>query len=329
MDMSEVIEHSEFFQSGRDSAVIPFYSTDPVQVTNFYVFIDKFREFSDLNVVVVNDGTSGLDLARVNSGLIVQAEDGLNHGKAEAIRLGLRTMIENPRYSTDYIVQYNGDSDQSHLEPPKILSRLKEICGSNPNIPALVVGERYSARLETPPNPDSIEYRQSVLILQRAIAARFGYGISDWVSGSRAFTSEYAKRFLSMSVSQFYGLEAEELTIAHLIGAKVGIEPLRVSRPRDPDTQVGKLLQNLHAILSHKDLLIEKGQQSVVELLEVFKHSIMGGVDQFTVDLNNIDFPAVIECRRTENGYAVFLPKDVVDQHFNTSVHPFAFRHTV
>lgn len=327
--MVNIVERSEFFQSGRDNALIPFYSADPIQVEAFYLFIDKFREFNNVNVVVVNDGTSGLEVAKVNAGLIIQAQDGLNHGKAEAIRLGLITMLHDPRYSADYFVQYNGDSDQSYLEPPKLLTRVKDLCEFDPTQSALVVGERYSRKLETPPNPDSIEYRQSVLILQKAIAGRWGYPVSDWVSGSRAFTSGYARRFLEMSSSQFYGVEAEELTVAYLIGAKVGIEPLVVSRPRDPNTNAGKLLQMLDAILAHKDLLNGKGQKEVVDLLEVFKYNIINGVDQFSVDLNSIDFPAVINCKRRESGYAVFLPEEIVNQHFDTSLHPFAFRHAI
>lgn len=288
--------------------LIPFYSDPslsdyPVKVDRFRDFATRAKDISGLRLAIVDDG-SGLDPEDFSSvaDLLVQLPQ--NGGKAHAVRHGLRALLKDPEINPDYIVQYDGDGDQSFKDIPHFERELIKASGGDPDNPALVIGDRYSERLAVSPNPDSIAYRQSILIFFGAIANRFGFDVKDWVSGARGYSAEYARRFLERSKSDRYGIEAEQLAIAFLEGASVGRVPLTYSRPRDPHTETTKWLQNFDAYALHEDDLRRQGQGGMMDLVNELRGNLRAETDEFSLDLAPIGTPTEIGFRRVD-GFGV------------------------
>lgn len=293
--------------------MIPFY-TDP-QSPEYNKYVDKFASFLEHSVE-----TTGLKLAVIDDGAHLSPESlkGLpdllvtiteNRGKAYAVRRGLHEMLANPRINPGFIVQYDGDGDQSYIDIPRVQQKVVELSDQNPEIPVLVIGDRYSEDLTIEPNPESIEYRQSILTFFGAIAGELGFpGVRDWVSGARGYTREYAKGLLTHGKSDRYGLEAEQLVVASLIGARVTTAALRESRPRDPHTLTSKWLQNFDVYTDHQDALREQGKSHIVNLVDELVVQLRAETDQFPLDLSAVGENTVMQFTRIGDRYTASLP---------------------
>ncbi|MEK7559611.1 MAG: hypothetical protein AAB521_04875 [Patescibacteria group bacterium] len=314
----------------RKWLLIPFYD-NPASVSHeenvrrFVDFISNTRQVIDFNIAVVDDG-SGLSQDRFDGkvDLLVQMPE--NRGKAQAVREGIRTLINDPDVMPDFIVQYDGDGDQSFRDIPLLMDNLISISEGDPTRSTLIIGDRYSKGLLTSPNPDSISYRQSVLILFGAISRQFGYDVRDWVSGARGYTREYASRFLGRSRSDNYGIEAEQLAISYLEGATVRKVPLTDSRRRDPHTDTSKWLQNFDALLAYKDELREKGQDVLVDTLENLTQNLRNGNDTFELDLNPLGEDTRMKFERHGITHSAEIPAGYRSEIFSENGHPFALR---
>lgn len=310
--------------------LIPFYSNPNLETYSESVI--KFRKFAkDAKAV------SGLKLAIVDDGSDLNPEDFLdftdrliqlpvNGGKAVAVRQGLHTLLTDDEERVDFIVQYDGDGDQSFTDIPLFASRIHEHTEGDPTKPVLLIGDRYSDRLVTPPNPDSVAYRESILIFLGAIAKQFDYDVRDWVSGARAYTRDFAQKFLDRSVSDRYGIEAEQLVIAYLENAEVGNVALEHSRPRDSFTEGWKLLQSFDMFLAHGDELRNKGKNPLVDTLTDLTAGLRALETHVEIDLHPLGESTSIRFDRiNETAYTAEIPEDFRMQVFSGES-PFSLR---
>ncbi len=303
-----------FYMEENKWLLIPFYS-DPTSVV-YDSQVDKFRDFSikaknltGLSLAIVDDG-SGLnpeDFMGFTNRLIQLPENG---GKAGAVRHGLKSLLEDTAINPEFIIQYDGDGDQSYADIPHFLTKFQEITQRDPNKPALLIGDRYSDRLITSPNPSSIVYRQSLLIFFGALARQFGFDVRDWVSGARGYTKEFARRFLEKSRSNSYGLEAEQLVVAYLEKASVGTVPLAFSRPRDPHTLMSKWLENFDSFLLYRDELKMQGQDRVVDVVEILTENLRKGVEYFDISLIPLGENTTINFKKHGVTYSAEIPAE-------------------
>ncbi len=299
---------------GNKWLLIPFYSNPgfpiyPNAVSKFKEFAINAKNLTGLNLAIVDDGSrlNPEDFMSFTNRLVQLST---NNGKAFAVRYGLKVLLEDSTVNPEFIVQYDGDGDQSYVDIPHFITKLQEVAQGDATKPVLLIGDRYSNRLITSPNPDSIIYRQSLLIFFGAVARQFGFNIRDWVSGARGYTKEYAKRFIDKSRSSNYGLEAEQLVVAYLGGAFVGEVPLAFSRPRDPHTLRSKWLENFDAFLFYRDELKMRGQAHVVNAIETLTESLRKEKDQFDIDLFPLGEDTVIHFQKHGIAYAAEIPAE-------------------
>ena len=290
----------------RSCLLVPLY-TDP-QLPNYPDIVDGFGRFltkakdtTGLDIVVVDDGCD-LTPKKLHDAVDRLISLPENLGKAQAVRHGFKKILE---LGYDFTVQYDGDGDQSFIDIPRLQSKVIEVAEGDPKNPVLIIGDRYSEELIVTPNPESVAYRQSLLILLGAMSNQMGYeGVRDWVSGARAMTSSYIEGFLERSIASRYGLESEELVTAFLMGAKVTTAPLTVSRPRDVDTLTSKWLQNFEVYDDHEGSLRGKGQDNLVDVAQTISNSLRSEVDRFAVDLHKIGEPTIMHFARLGDRYA-------------------------
>lgn len=295
--------------------LIPFYS-NPTAV-HFKQTVNKFRTFlkgakqvTGLNLAVVDDGCGfePSQFAGIADCLIQIPE---NRGKANAVREGLNQLLDNPTINMGFIIQYDGDGDQSYTDIPVLHTRLLDIAEGDPEKPALVIGDRYSEKLRIPPNPDSVAYRQTLLMFFGAIANQLGFNnVRDWVSGARGYTQGYAREFLRNSKSRKYGLESEQLVVASLVGARVTTAPLTESRPRDPHTLTSKWLENFEVYLDYKETLRNLGKGHVVDLLLSLVHDLYQETDTFQLDLTSLGENTSMHFTRLGDRYTAEIPAE-------------------
>ena len=301
--------------------LIPFYSNP--ESPDYSSTVDKFKDFS-----INAKNLTGLKLAIVDDGSKLNPEDFVgfsdrlvqlpqNNGKALAVRYGLKALLEDSTIDPGFIIQYDGDGDQSYIDIPHFITKLQEVTEGDSKNPALLIGDRYSERLVTIPNPDSITYRQSLLIFLGSLAGQLGFDIKDWVSGARGYTKEYAKKFVERSHSNKYGIEAEQLVIAYLEGASVARVPLAFSRPRDPYTEKSKWLQNFDSFLLYRDELDMRGQGNLVNVVEKLTTNLRNETEEFDIDLVPVREETTIHFKRQGTAYSAEIPTEYRAKIFN------------
>lgn len=295
--------------------LIPYYS-DPASV-HFGQTVDKFRSFLEsakqvpgLNLAVVDDGC-GFEPTRFTgiADCLIQISE--NRGKAYAVREGLKQLLANPTINLGFIIQYDGDGDQSYTDMPVIHTHLLDLAEGDPEKPALVIGDRYSEKLRVPPNPGSVTYRQTLLMFFGAIANQLGFNeVRDWVSGARGYTQAYAREFLRNSKSRRYGLESEQLVVASLVGARVITAPLTESRPRGPHTLTSKWLENFEVYLDYEEALRNQGKGYLVDLLISLVDHLKRGTDTFQLDLTPLGENTSMQFTRLGDRYTAEIPTE-------------------
>lgn len=305
--------------------LIPFYSNPDLPiysnaVSKFKDFVTNAKNLTGLNLAIVDDGS------RLKPGDFMDFTDRLvqlpeNSGKALALKHGLKALLEDSDIDLEFIVQYDGDGDQSYVDIPHFITKLQEVTKGDPTKPALLIGDRYSEKLVTPPNLDSIMYRQSLLIFFGSLAGQLGFDIKDWVSGARGYTKEYAKRFLERSRSSNYGVEAEQLVVAYLEGASVHRVPLAFSRPRDPHTLRSKWLQNFDSFLLYKDELEARGQHNLIDVVVKLTTNLRNGIDEFDLDLAPLGTETTMRFRKQGTTYTAEIPSEYRAKMFNGEGH--------
>lgn len=293
--------------------LIPFY-TDPSspdyqrQVDKFAAFAAGAKDVSGLPLAVVDDGS------RINPEQFAGTVDRLlilpqNRGKAAAVREGLRDLLEGTQ--ANFVVQYDSDGDQPFVAVPSVHQRLIEVSEGNPDIPTLVIGDRYSEGLQTPPNPESVVYRQSILMFFGALSSQFGFsGVRDWVSGARGYSARYIRHFLDLSRSSRYGIESEQLVIAGLVGGRVGTAPLSDSRPRDPWTLTNKWLQNFDVYVDHEEELRAMGQGHTIDVVFELVRNLRAEKDVFKLDLTPLGEDTRMRFTRLGDRYTAEIPAE-------------------
>lgn len=263
-------------------ALVPFFSDRKTSGFNSKVgtlqqTVSRLKPNID-KIIVINDG-SGEFIRPEGTDIFLNLP--VNRGKAEAVRTGLKAILAQTEYPVGYILQTDADLDQEPGDAKLLLDKFSEH-NINPDQPALVVGDRYYQG--APAN--KLEYRQSMLQFQDALSAQLGSTLRDYNSGFRAYTRSYAEKFLELSHSTNYGIEAEQAIIAYLIGAKVETVPLTYSRDRDPFTLTNKLCQALEAILIHSNPLEERGLGKLVAMFKNIERHVQRGDASFKVNLS-------------------------------------------
>ncbi len=305
---------SERAEQNESWLVIPFYSdpslsTYSTTLDRFGAFAQKAKEITGLRLAVIDDG-SHLTLENLNSTPDILVNLPSNIGKAAAMRVGLKNLLDN-QGNLGFIVQYDGDGDQSYIDIPVVHQRLLDISDADPDIPTLVIGDRYSEDLQTPPNPESVVYRQTILMFFGAIAKELGFtNVRDWVSGARGYTKNYAEEFLARSKSDRYGLESDQLVIASLVGARVSTAFLTESRPRDPHTLTSKWLQNFEVYSDHDKALRQAGKGALVDLIGNLVSNLKAEPNIFTLDLKPIGEDTEIKFTRIDDRYTAEIPAE-------------------
>lgn len=296
--------------------VIPFYSNPDLEqhaqaVDAFADFSGKAKEVTGLPLAIIDDG-SELPVDRfteIADRLITIPK---NLGKSAALRSGLCELLADPDTPTDFIVQFDGDGDQSSDDILGLFERLVDVSKADPENRTLIIGDRYSERLIVPPNPESIAYRQSLLIFFGGIALQLtgAHEVRDWVSGARGMTSSMAHELVQRGGSGYYGLESEQLVIAGLVGAEVATAPLTVSRPRDPDTLRSKWMQNFEVYSIHRKALLAQGQVRLVQLVDTLMSNLEASTDEFTLDLEAVGEQTTMHFTRDDDRYTARVPED-------------------
>lgn len=244
-------------------------------------------------IAVVDDG-AGLLGDQLGSNIFLQLPT--NQGKAEAIRAGIRAILVQSDHPASYILQLDSDLDQNPSDASLLLQKIIEQ-KIEPTQPAIIVGDRYYPGSVS----NKLEYRQSMLLIQKALSLKLDHSLRDYVSGFRVYTRAYAEQFLDLSASSNFGIETEQIIIAFLIGAKVDTVSLTYSRSREPFTSVEKLLQNLDAILIHADVLKDHGLEGVMKVFEKIRKYMQQGNNSFKIDLNGLNLSTNIMFKRLPN----------------------------
>lgn len=306
---------SELLITAENSLLcIPFY-TDPTapeynhKVEKFAQFAAGAKEVTGLKLAIIDDG-SQLDHSQFEEVTDHLISFPNNLGKSSAFRNALKDILADPLIKSDFIVQYDGDGDQSYIDIPVIHDKLVDISEGNPEIPTLVIGDRYSEKLTVEPNPQSIEYRQTILTFFGALALQLtgAEGVRDWVSGARGMTASMARELVHRGQSNHYGLESEQLIIAGSINARVATAPLTISRPRDPNTLRTKWLQNFEVYTSHAQDLIEQGKGHIVNLIGKLVTNLTAEVPEFELDLEPIGENTIIKFIKQDDSYTARIP---------------------
>lgn len=248
----------------RKVAIVPYYYQLNESDKGIYLLertVEILNRYVD-RVIVVDDGTG---ISGINGAELIQ--HGENRKQSEAIRSGLRRVLEDD--NTGFIIQSDADMDQNPDDVRSFIQYFNEN-NINPKDLVLLIGDRY-----TPSEfKDPIEYRRIVNIIQYAIFSRLGCPVRDSVSGLRAYTSSLGLEFLARSRSYGWGMNTEQVTIAGLLGAKVENINLSYSRKRGSFTKTYKLIENIDAILLHKQGLVQKGLDDIVIFLENIKEQM-------------------------------------------------------
>ena len=270
---------------------------------------------SDLRLALVDDG------ARLEPQEFQGIADLLDQvpastGKAAAIRRGLRRILAAEASRPVGIVQFDGDQDQSPADVRRLLHALLDLTGGDLRTPALVIGQRYHERMVPPARPESIPYRQALIIFLRLIAGRLGFAVDDWVSGARAYTSEYALRFVEESRADGYGVEAEQLVVARIRGATVRGLPLTYGNPRAPQTKAAKWLQTLQAFLLHAEQLDREGMADLLGVVTELSDQIAAAADEFDLDLTPLGDQSRVHFQRHGADYTASVPAETRLRHF-------------
>ena len=275
----------------KTAGLLPYYyvhgdSTKGIALLHDTVSI--FSKFLD-KVFVVDDGAG---LLEIKCGELIHHP--VNRGQSEAIRTGLRKILQDP--DIGYIIESDADKDQNPEEGAKFLQYFQQ-SGIHPNDQVLLIGDRY-----TPPEfKTPIEYRRCINDLQLALFSQLGCPVRDTVSGLRAYTSSFARKIVEKSTSRNYGIHTEEVVIAGLTGAKVDNVPLSYSRPRDPFTKAGKLVEILDAILCHAEELHEKGYAHIVDSVGYVRDKIESRQHSFSFNSTVLGLPGIVKFTLVEN----------------------------
>jgi hypothetical protein len=303
--------------------LIPFYS-DPNaseyshSVEHLKLLATEARRSSGLRVAVVDDGSHlrPEDFAGL-ADIVDQAPS--QTGKAAAIRRGLHAILTSDRAQPFAIVQFDGDADQSANDVGRLLRELEERTKNDWRVPALVIGERYHGRMNPPARPESIPYRQALIIFLSLIARRLGFTVGDWVSGARAYTSQFAHQFVEASGADGYGVEAEQLVIARIEQAIVGGVPLSYGRPRDPKTKAAKWLQTLSVFDLHAEQLERAGLTDLLGVVSCLSGQISAGIGEFDIDLTPLGESSSIHFQRQGLDYTASVTIETRLSHFERS----------
>lgn len=265
--------------------LLPYYYLHGYSATGIVLLQDSvsiFRRYLD-EVYVVDDGAG---LPEIEGAKLMRHD--VNRGQSEAIRTGLQKILQDSEVG--FIIESDADKDQDPKDGKRFLQYFHQN-QINPDNPVLLIGDRY-----TPPEfRTPIEYRRCINDLQLALFSQFGCPVRDTVSGLRAYTSSFAKAILEKSKSNNYGIHTEEVVIAGLIGAKVDNIDLSYSRPRDPFTKAGKLVEILDAILCHDQELRKKGHAHIVNLVKYVQERMKLHQPSFSFDSTVLGLPGTVE----------------------------------
>lgn len=261
--------------------LIPFYadcdSTDyNTKVSLLLETENKVRQYANKTVVIC-DGLCKDVAERLNCDLLLNLPQ--HSGKAEAVRTGLREILKQS-WDFQYIVQIDADGDYPAENIPYLLNMADKLnCEVSSSV--LVIGDRY------PEDPHEInEFRRNILILQELFGESLGFKIRDIVAGLRLYNLPYTQHFLKLSRSQGFGLEFEQLLIAHHIGAHVAATHMQGCRTRDESTQASKLLMNFMVVFNFISDLHEKGLDNFVRLFQFIIAEMEAGHKMFVIDLS-------------------------------------------
>lgn len=208
------------------------------------VVVDNGADELSLKSIPVTGSTS-LSSIRFNSPL----------GKAEALRIGLRVLMDESNYSA--FAQLDVHDKQPAWQVKSLIERLKQT-GAD-----LVVGNRYVTPLEEGSHRHGL-----MLLFCSMVRLSAGYRLSDCVCGMRVYSARCAAAFISESFTYGYGLELEQLFIAARNGwrtVEVGLQ----SRPQFNSTAAEKIIENLHVLVVYARKALD--QRYIHEMLAQMK----------------------------------------------------------
>lgn len=196
----------------------------------------------DRPTIVVNDESdemnSSFSLFRDQIDLVIIP---FQVGKAEAIRRGLLSILEDTR--VEFIVQFDGRSKL----PVTQLSKMVDFMTKHDI--DLLVGDRYSKQDLT----DQPHRKQAINVISQIVKQITGYSLSDIVCGTRVYNRSAAHIFSNIR-SFGYGIEAEQIVLAALHDLKVMNFPLQSNRQAD-QTNAEKIEDTFQTFICYADAL--------------------------------------------------------------------------
>ncbi len=262
----------------------------------FYETLEGLAQFVD-HIFVVDDGTGMLASLLANNSKVTLKSLPENTGKAGAVRQALGMIVNTSLPANTVILMTDYDRDVvigSAAQP--LLAAVRD--GAD-----VAIGNRHSSHPEN-------TYRGAVNLIQTVIGELFGFdGIMDSVSGTCAYTLGFADKFLRLSRSKGWGLNAEMFVIAGVLYAHAISVPLPQTRNRAESTDRRKLIAVLDGMLLHADALRSRGFGKLVDFLSDIRYKLDEGQRRFVIDLSPLGKPITLTALWLPNdAYALEIP---------------------
>jgi glycosyltransferase involved in cell wall biosynthesis len=187
------------------------------------------RTLTEVDVLVVDDGSLDLTGVRAREAGAVVARLPYNLGVGGAMRLGFRYAVE---HDYDTVVQIDADGQHDPAFVPQLLDRIT--AGAD-----LVIGARFAGVGEYQARGPR---RWAMTVLSRVLSRLAGTRLTDTTSGMRASSRPLVELFATHYPVEYLGDTVETLAMAARRGFRIEQVPvaMRVRAGGKPSHSVGK-----------------------------------------------------------------------------------------
>ena len=187
------------------------------------------RTLTEVDVLVVDDGSLDLTGVRAREAGAVVARLPYNLGVGGAMRLGFRYAVE---HDYDTVVQIDADGQHDPAFVPQLLDRIT--AGAD-----LVIGARFAGVGEYQARGPR---RWAMTVLSRVLSRVAGTRLTDTTSGMRASSRPLVELFATHYPVEYLGDTVETLAMAARRGFRIEQVPvaMRVRAGGKPSHSVGK-----------------------------------------------------------------------------------------
>jgi glycosyltransferase involved in cell wall biosynthesis len=187
------------------------------------------RTLTEVDVLVVDDGSLDLTGVRAREAGAVVARLPYNLGVGGAMRLGFRYAVE---HDYDTVVQIDADGQHDPAFVPQLLDRIT--AGAD-----LVIGARFAGVGEYQARGPR---RWAMTVLSRVLSRLAGTRLTDTTSGMRASSRPLVEMFATHYPVEYLGDTVETLAMAARRGFRIEQVPvaMRVRAGGKPSHSVGK-----------------------------------------------------------------------------------------